>query len=156
MAEAQYTLGDGPCRSALAPAAPILAADLTGGQDALRWPVFAEQAVVLGVRALFSLPLGSAGIAIGTLDLYRDTPGPLSERDQAFAFPAADAITLALLALYAQGEQGDAHPGGWLDGAETDHEEVHQATGMIMVHLGVGPEDALARLRAHACVTDRP
>ncbi|MEW2412489.1 GAF and ANTAR domain-containing protein [Streptomyces sp. NPDC046866] len=148
LAEAQYTLGDGPCRSALVLAAPVLAADLTGGTDARRWPVFAQQAVALGVRAVFSIPLAAAGLAVGTLDLYRDRPGPLSERDRSFAFPAADAITTALLALEAQ-----ALPGGeaaWLDAAESDHEEVHQATGMIMVLLDLNPQQALSRLRAHA------
>ncbi|MFF5449434.1 ANTAR domain-containing protein [Streptomyces sp. NPDC012888] len=150
LAETQYTLDDGPCQSAVALAAPVLAADLTGGPDARRWPVFAQQAVELGVRAVFSLPLGGSGLAIGTLDLYRDSPGPLSERDQSFAFPAADAITTALLALQAQEEPDGGQPASWLDKAETDHEEVHQATGMIMVHLGVDPQQALARLRAHA------
>lgn len=148
LAEAQYTLGDGPCQSARALAAPVLAADLTGGADARRWPVFAQQAVELGVRAVFSIPLAAAGLAVGTLDLYRDRPGPLSERDRSFAFPAADAITTALLALQAREPAGDEAV--WLDAAESDHEEVHQATGMIMVFLDVDPPQALARLRAHA------
>ncbi|WP_260614101.1 ANTAR domain-containing protein [Streptomyces sp. WAC07061] len=148
LAEAQYTLGDGPCRSALALAAPVLAADLTRGIDARRWPVFAQQAVELGVRAVFSIPLAAAGLAVGSLDLYRDRPGPLSERDRSFAFPAADAITTALLALEAHAPPGEE--GTWLDAAESDHEEVHQATGMIMVCLELNPQQALARLRAHA------
>ncbi|MFD7980921.1 GAF and ANTAR domain-containing protein [Streptomyces sp. NPDC059071] len=148
LAEAQYTLGDGPCQSALAMTAPVLAADLSAGTDARRWPVFAQQAVELGVRAVFSIPLESAGMAVGTLDLYRDRPGPLSERDRSFAFPAADAITTALLAIQAQEPPGDEAT--WLEAAESDHEEVHQATGMIMVFLGLDPPQALARLRAHA------
>ncbi|WP_158718946.1 GAF and ANTAR domain-containing protein [Streptomyces globisporus] len=153
LAEAQYTLGDGPCRTASRAAAPVLAADLTKGPDARRWPVFAQQAVELGVRAVFSLPLGAGGLAIGTLDLYRDTPGPLSEQDQSFAFPVSEAITSALLSLHStQGGRNAPFAPHWLDGAENDHEEVHQATGMIMVHLGVDPEYALARLRAHAFV----
>ncbi|MEU6622922.1 GAF and ANTAR domain-containing protein [Streptomyces litmocidini] len=151
LAEAQYTLGDGPCQTASRSAAPVLAADLTKGPDARRWPVFAQQAVELGVRAVFSLPLGAGGLAVGTLDLYRDRPGPLSEQDQTFAFPVAEAITSALLSLHsAQGDRTAPPAPNWLDGAENDHEEVHQATGMIMVHLGVDPEHALARLRAHA------
>ncbi|MGW7458023.1 GAF and ANTAR domain-containing protein [Streptomyces sp. NPDC054797] len=151
LAEAQYTLGEGPCRTVLEQAAPVFAADLTRGPDAGRWPLFAQQAVELGVQAVFSLPLGSSGLAIGTLDLYRDRPGPLTERDRSLAFPAADAITTALLALQAQDPgAGTDLDGSWLDAAETDHEEVHQATGMIMVYLGVDPQDALARLRAHA------
>ncbi|MFJ9598035.1 GAF domain-containing protein [Streptomyces virginiae] len=149
LAEAQYTLGVGPCQSALALAAPVLAADLTSGTDARRWPVFAQQAVELGVRAVFSIPLGSAGLAVGTLDLYRDRPGALSERDMSFAFPAADAITTALLAINAQEPDGD-EAAAWLGAAESDHEEVHQATGMIMVFLGLEAPQALARLRAHA------
>ncbi|MFD6888029.1 ANTAR domain-containing protein [Streptomyces sp. NPDC059957] len=148
LAEAQYTLGDGPGRKALALAAPVLAEDLTGGTDARRWPVFAQQAVDLGVRAVFSLPLGLPGVAVGTLDLYRDRPGPLSERDRSFAFPAADAITTALLALQAQEPPGEQP--AWLSEAETDHDEVHQATGMIMVYLDLDVPQALARLRAHA------
>ncbi|MER7538381.1 GAF and ANTAR domain-containing protein [Streptomyces sp. NPDC097704] len=148
LAEAQYTLGDGPCQSALALTAPVLAEDLTGGKDARRWPVFAQQAVALGVRAAFSIPLAAAGLAVGTLDLYRDRPGPLSTRDRSFAFPAADAITTALLAIHAQEPPGEEP--AWLDAAETDHEEVHQATGMIMVFLSLDPPQALARLRAHA------
>ncbi|MEU4728946.1 hypothetical protein [Streptomyces sp. NPDC023588] len=67
LTEAQYTLGDGPCLTAVTRVAPVLAADLTQGADAARWPVFAQQAASLGVRAVFSLPLGSSAIAIGTL-----------------------------------------------------------------------------------------
>ncbi|MBT2478847.1 ANTAR domain-containing protein [Streptomyces sp. ISL-94] len=148
LAEAQYTLGDGPSHSAMELMAPVLAADLTSGTDALRWPVFAQQAVELGVRAVFSLPLSPAGIlAMGTLDLYRRDPGPLSESDRALAFPAADAITDAFLAL---GNLPGGEPGRWLDAAENGHEEVHQATGMLMVFLELDPQQALARLRAHA------
>ncbi|MGW7330916.1 GAF and ANTAR domain-containing protein [Streptomyces sp. NPDC054840] len=151
LAEAEYTLGDGPCRTVMEQAAPVFADDLAQQPDATRWPLFAQQAVDLGVHAVFCLPLGGEALPIGTLDLYRISAGPLSDRDQAFAVPAADAITTALLGLQAQDPgSGTDEEGSWLDAAETDHEEVHQATGMIMVHLGVDPQDALARLRAHA------
>lgn len=149
LAEAQYTLGDGPCLTAVSQGAPVFADDLTRGRDAERWPLFAQQAVDLGVRAVFCLPLGNDGHTFGTFDLYRSTPGPLSEGNRSFAFPAAEAITTALVALQVHGARtgvGDA----WVSAAETEHEEVHQATGMIMVHLGVDPAHALARLRAHA------
>ncbi|MEU3465620.1 GAF and ANTAR domain-containing protein [Streptomyces sp. NPDC006733] len=159
LAEAQYTLGDGPCHSALTLSAPVLAEDLTQGPDARRWPVFALRAVELGVRAVFSLPLGSDALAIGTLDLYRHAPGPLSARDRSFAFPAGDAITFALMrlqsdALKAGGEE-EADVTAWLDTAETEHQEVHYATGMLMVQLRVDPQHALARLRAYAFTQGR-
>ncbi|MFE1796968.1 MULTISPECIES: GAF and ANTAR domain-containing protein [unclassified Streptomyces] len=154
LAEAQYTLGDGPCQTALDRAAPVLAPDLTQGPDARRWPVFAHQAVELGVRAVFSLPLGAGALAIGTLDLYRDTAGALSPRDLRIALLARDAVTFAVLNLEAASDgfvSGDeAGVASWVDAAEADHVEVHQAVGMVMVQIGVDPEQALDRLRAHA------
>jgi hypothetical protein len=154
LAEAQYTLGDGPCHSALTLAAPVLAGDLTEGADTRRWPLFARRAVELGVRAVFSLPLGSDAVTIGTLDLYRDRPGDLSAQDMAFAFPAGDAITLALMKLHS-GDIGEHDVTSWLDAAESEREEVHYATGMVMVQLGVDPQYALARLRAYAFLEGR-
>ncbi|MGC5567629.1 GAF and ANTAR domain-containing protein [Streptomyces sp. FR-108] len=154
LAEAQYTLGDGPCQSALDRAAPVLAPDLTGGPDARRWPVFAQQAVELGVRAVFSLPLGAGALAIGTLDLYRDTAGALSPRDLRIALLVRDAVTFAVLNLEAAWDglssTDEAGVASWVDAAEADHIEVHQAVGMVMVQLGADPEQALDRLRAHA------
>jgi len=139
----------------------VLAADLTRGADARRWPVFAQRAVEIGVRAVFSLPLGSDAVAIGSLDLYRRDPGPLSREDTAAAFTASDAITAALVRIQSRTETdaedagGPAGSGSWLNGAESDHEEVHYATGMLMVQLGVGPQHALARLRAYAFARGR-
>ncbi|MFC4033967.1 GAF and ANTAR domain-containing protein [Streptomyces polygonati] len=168
LAEAQYSLGDGPCQSAVRLVAPVLAADLTRGADARRWPVFAQRAVELDVRAVFSFPLGGDAVAIGTLDLYRRDPGPLSDRDLAFAFPASDAITFALIRIQsaaaraedeaAEGDgpaDGGQGTGSWLDAAESGHEEVHYATGMVMVQLRVDPQHALARLRAYAFAEGR-
>ncbi|WP_405590724.1 ANTAR domain-containing protein [Streptomyces sp. NBC_01190] len=162
LAEAQYSLGDGPCRTARELLAPVLAADLTGA-DAGRWPVFAQRAVEMGVRAVFSLPLGSDVVAIGSLDLYRRGPGPLSRQDTARAFTASDAITAALIRIQSHTETDDGdgdggdqdEPASWLNGAESDHHEVHYATGMLMVRLGVGPQHALARLRAYAFARGR-
>jgi hypothetical protein len=154
LAEAQYSLGDGPCHTARSRLTPVLAGDLTGGTDAESWPVFAERAVGLGVRAVFSLPLGSDALAIGSLDLYRREPGPLSGKDTACAFVVSDAIALALMRMQSRSGAEDHERRGdsasWLDGAESEHEEVHYATGMLMVQLGVEPHHALARLRAHA------
>jgi hypothetical protein len=154
LAEAQYSLGDGPCHTARRLVAPVLAADLTGGADAERWPMFARRAVELEVSAVFSIPLGSDAAAFGSLDLYRRGSGPLSGQDTADAFTASDAITLALMRVQAHAEETAARSGdelaSWLNAAESGHEEVHYATGMLMVQLGVDSQHALARLRAHA------
>jgi AmiR/NasT family two-component response regulator len=33
--------------------------------------------------------------------------------------------------------------------------EIHQATGMVLAQLGIGPEEALARMRAYAFAEQR-
>ncbi|WP_301651678.1 GAF and ANTAR domain-containing protein [Streptomyces arenae] len=159
LAEVQYTLGDGPCQAALEGAAPVLAADLAVGADGRRWPMFARQAVELGVRAVFSLPLGVGGSAIGTLDLYRDRPGGLSRRELGVALWARDAVTFAVMNLHARA--GGGGPGGgegvasWVEASEAEHSEVYQAIGIVMVQLDAGPEEALDRMRARAFVEGR-
>ncbi|MFE6620721.1 GAF and ANTAR domain-containing protein [Streptomyces sp. NPDC057740] len=148
--EIQATLGDGPCQSAAESGAPVLARDLTAGQDVLRWPVFAQQATAVGVRAVYSMPLGNDTVCVGTLDLYRDTPGDLTERDLRTARVVAGMMTVALMALPRMEEAGDPGDARWLSGLAGDQDQVYQATGMIMAQLGVGTDEALARLRAHA------
>ncbi|WP_221347987.1 GAF and ANTAR domain-containing protein [Streptomyces beigongshangae] len=159
LAEAQYTLGHGPCQSALDLAVPALAPDLTGGPDARRWPVFALQAVDLGARAVFALPLGTGASTLGTLDLYRDSPGPLSAGELRIALSARDAVTFAVLSIEAAFDRADptgrAEVESWVDAAQADRVEVHQAIGMVMVQLGVHPEHALDRLRARAFTQGR-
>ncbi|MET7475975.1 GAF and ANTAR domain-containing protein [Streptomyces sp. NPDC005648] len=154
LAEIQYTLGEGPCMEAARLRAPVFAADLTRPPASRRWPLFAVQAAKAGAEAVFSLPLTSAGNPLGTLDLYRARAGSLSGVHTRTALLVADAVTLAVIAL----DHASPDPEGvvtWLTGAESDREEVHQATGIIMVRLGVGAEEALLRLRARAFAQGR-
>ncbi|MGW1752302.1 GAF and ANTAR domain-containing protein [Streptomyces sp. NPDC002092] len=159
LAETQYTLGDGPCQSAIERAAAVLADDLTEEPDAVRWPVFAHEAVGLGVQAVFSLPLGLEGATIGTLDLYRRTPGALSSRDLRVALWARDAVTFALVNLSAGHDSGERASeegvASWMEASESDHSEVYQAVGMVMVQLNLGAEQALDRMRARAFAQGR-
>ncbi|MFJ7335563.1 GAF and ANTAR domain-containing protein [Streptomyces sp. NPDC101116] len=150
LAQIQATLGDGPCQSALEDGAPVLACDLTTGRDAGRWPVFAQQATEAGVRAVYAVPLGSGPVCVGTLDLYRDRPGGLTDRELHLARVVAGVMTVALMALPHGDEPGTPGGGDWLSGLAADHDEVYQAVGMIMAQLGVAADDALARLRADA------
>ncbi|CBG75040.1 putative regulatory protein [Streptomyces scabiei 87.22] len=154
LAEVQYTLGEGPCMEAVRLRAPVCATDLTRVPDTRRWPLFSVQAARAGAEAVFSLPLTGAGSALGTLDLYRDAPGRPSRGEVRTALLVADAVTLAVIAL----DHASPAPEGvvtWLAGAESDREEVHQATGMIMVRLGVSAEEALLRVRARAFAEGR-
>ncbi|MDX3453994.1 ANTAR domain-containing protein [Streptomyces sp. ME02-8801-2C] len=146
LAEIQTTLGDGPCQSAGASGTPVLASDLTSGLDARRWPVFAQEATAVGIRAVYALPLGTDRVCVGTLDLYRDTVGRLTPGELYTAGCVARAMTVSLTDLSRRARLG---------GLVADHDEINQATGMIMAQLGVGANEALARLRAHAFAQGR-
>jgi hypothetical protein len=152
LAESASTLGEGPSVAASA-GGPVLAADLADAESSDRWPVFAPAAVKSGVRATFALPLQVGGIRLGVIDLYRALPGRLSREQVDDALVLAD-TACALLIDSAQ----DPSPG--LGGrvperARLQHPEVHQATGMVIVQLGVSAAVALVRLRAYAYAHDR-
>ncbi|WP_407697361.1 GAF and ANTAR domain-containing protein [Streptomyces kebangsaanensis] len=161
VAEIQATLGDGPSLHAAETGAPVLASDLTTGRDARRWPVFAQQAAESGVQAVYSLPLGSGAVCVGTFDLYGDIPHELTEPELHTARLVAGVMTLALMSLsHEEGEEGEEGEGGvgeesWLSGLATAQDETYQAIGMIMAQLGIGAEEALARLRASAFAQGR-
>lgn len=155
LSEIQATLGDGPCVYAASIGAPVLADDLTNGRDARRWPMFAQEATAAGVQAVYSMPLGNDAVCVGTLDLYRDVPGALEARELRTAQLVAGVMTVALMALPRGEENGPEGDEPWLSGLATDYDEVYQAVGMIMVQLGVGADEALARLRADAFADNR-
>ncbi|MFJ7137864.1 GAF and ANTAR domain-containing protein [Streptomyces fungicidicus] len=151
LGQLQATLGEGPCRHVLRTGAPVLARDLTAAAYAGRWPIFAEQALGAGVRAVYALPLGTGAVCVGTLDLYRGTPGGLTDGQLDVARLVAGVMTVALMDL----PHGDEHAlrdgdEPWLSGLAADHDRVHQAVGMIMAQLGIGADEALARLRGDA------
>ena len=150
--ELTLTLGEGPGVDALT-GGPALVADLAAADCLAPWPVFAPAALHAGVRALFALPLQVGGIRLGVLDLYRAAPGELDREQLADALVLAD-TACALLLDGAQRDQGRPD-GTWPEPAGSPHPEVHQATGMITVQLGVSVAVALVRLRAYAYAHDR-
>lgn len=150
--ELQFALGEGPCVDASRTGRPVLQADLAATAS-FRWPAFAGGASAAGVRAVFALPLRVGAIRLGVLDLYRDTPGPLSAAELTEALCFSDAATLLLLHLQAGGPGAGPpwEPVPVLD----DRAEVHQATGVISVHADVGLTEALLLLRARAYAEHR-
>jgi len=153
--EWQLTFGQGPCVDAYASGGPVLVVDLDSPDHSKTWPVFTPAALCSGARAVFALPIQIGAIRLGVLDLYRTLPGPLSPTQFADALAFADAAG-ALLLDAAAGVQPDTDDLAWqLDDPTAHHAEVHQATGMILVQLGVTAEAAFARLRAYAFAHER-
>jgi hypothetical protein len=139
----QHTLGEGPGVAASESGAAVLVPDLRGGRDAgaERWPLFARDAVGLGVFAAFAFPLLLGSSRIGALSLYRTSAGGLSSQQLSQGLVAADSVALTLV------ESKDGLP------TRIDHMDpmrVHQAAGMAMVQLDVPIDQALLRMRAVA------
>jgi hypothetical protein len=148
----QLELGEGPCIDAASQQAPVMVPDVDDPDDVLvsRWPAFIGQAADAGVRAVFALPLRIGAISVGVLDLYRARPGVLTEPQLNFTLMAADAAALSLLYLDRDGQDA----GDMLAGLR--EAEIHQATGMVSVQMGVPIEEAFLLLRARAFSLDRP
>jgi hypothetical protein len=150
--ELQLELGEGPGVDAWTSDAPVLEADLAD-PDTERWPTFAQAAGRAGVGAVFALPLHVGAIRIGVLMLYRACAGPLDDEELALGLVVADAASQVVLAIQAGAPADRVHE--LLAGEPPHWAEVHQATGMVSVQLGVSMDEAFVRLRAHAFGGDR-
>lgn len=150
----QFSLGDGPCVDAFHHG-PVLISDLDDARHNAfgRWPQFTREAAGAGARALFAFPLEIGAIRVGAFDLYRSSPGGLTDAQVGVALTFADAAAGALLDGWFGSEDGPepAELRGLMF-----HAQVHQATGMLSVQLDIGLEDAFVRLRAYAFAAERP
>ncbi len=151
--ELQLSLGEGPCidtwESRTAVLEPDLADPAVGALDGV-----GEAGVKAGVRAVFAFPLALGAARIGVLVLYRDRSGALSADELAYGLVLADVATHMVLGLQAGAAADALHE---LLANEPPHwAEIHQATGIISVRLGVPLDEAFVRLRAHAFATDSP
>ena len=153
--ELQLTLGQGPCVDTFTLDGPVLVPDLEATDVLARWPAFAPAALDTGARAIFAVPLQLGAIRWGAVDLYRAARGSLSEQGVADALAFADAASMLLLDGMA-GVPPEVAELAWQHADPTANQaQVHEATGMIMVQLGVRAEAAFARLRGHAFAHER-
>lgn len=150
--ELTMTLGEGPGVEALE-GGPVLVADLDMPDCKSRWPIYAAAAVEAGFRAVFALPLRVGGMHLGVMDLYRAEPGSLGREQLADALVLAD--TACAILLDSDGRHPSRASGRRPEPVGMHHPEVHQATGMLIVQMGVSAAVAMARLRAYAYAHDQ-
>lgn len=166
----QFTVSDGICMEAARTGYPVSVSDMREREAASRWPLFVSAVLErTPVAALFAFPLQWGVVNLGVLDLYRTTAGPLNDEQWRDAAAAVDIATLLMLDRrthrgHRAGDhlgnvvvpqidaavQGDDDSDRWLTQVTGRQVEIHQATGMVQVQLGVAGVDALARMRAHA------
>lgn len=149
----QDTIGEGPRYEALNEGRPVLVADLDESDQ--QWPAFVPAARTAGARAVFVLPVRIGALRLGLLTMYRTVPGPLGKRELKDALMLTEAAAVLLALQTPNADSPDAY--AWVLGDRSRFRpQVHQAVGMTMVHLGIGPREAFARLCAHAYATNTP
>ncbi len=149
--ELQFTMGEGPCLDAVSARRPVLVPDLARAATAT-WPGYGPAAHEHGVRAVFAFPLQVGTACLGALDVYRDEPGSLSTWSLARALTYAEVAMQSMLDAQATASPATS-PLADLDDIRF---EVYQAQGMVMTQLGIGPAEALSRMRAHAYSQEMP
>ncbi len=177
LGQLQFTLGEGPCLSAVTSRRPVLEPSL-GSAAARRWPMFVPAATALGTRAAFAFPLQVGAAQLGVLGIYRTTIGSLDRSALAHAFGYAQRAVDTIVDSQARAGSSpaadtpdDAMPGPDSSVASDpighqvpmDAEDVlgpqyaiYQAQGIVMVDLAVTLSDAMVRLRAYAFRSGRP
>jgi hypothetical protein len=149
--ELQFMLGEGPCIDAYNLEVPIAEPDLAN--SARRWLAFTPPVFEAGVRALFAFPLHVGAVRVGSLDLYRDHSGTLSDDQHADALILADVVAQAVLTMQAKAPPDELAT--QLEAVMTPQNVVYQAVGMVSAQIGVSVDASLIRLKAHAFANDR-
>jgi ANTAR domain-containing protein/GAF domain-containing protein len=138
---------EGPCLECYRSAAPVSVSDLADA--AARWPAFSAAVAHVGAfRSVHALPMRLRGQAIGALNLFRGTPGPLPDADLALGQALADVATIGILQERAirRGEVLTEQ----LQGALNSRVAVEQAKGVIAQLFDLGMDEAFGVLRDHA------
>jgi len=147
----EFTLGEGPGIDAFSQVEVVCIHDLDS--VAPRWAFFAPAASGLGVRSIYSLPLRSGRLAMGTVTLWSDQADGLDDSQQIDAVLVAELVSGVVLTMQSKtASESLAWP---LD--LSDHRiVVHQATGMVAAQLSCAIDEALVRLRAYAYAAELP
>jgi hypothetical protein len=142
----QDVLGEGPGPDAYRTGHAVVSEVTAERGD--RWPMFVSAAQgALGGGSIYAFPMRPRSDVFGVLTFYQATTRPLGQ-DMEVAQFLADAVGAAII------REPDGHTDLSAEPWST-RAQVHQATGMVVAQLGVGVDDALALLRAHAYAHER-
>jgi GAF domain-containing protein len=138
----QYSLGQGPCLSAVADQQIVLSGSLGGDR---RWPQFGSRVARLGVHSVVSLPLITDEGVVGAMNVYAHDKNAFTadagRLGELFAVPAAIAVQNAQ--VLAQTKRLASQ----LQSALSSRGVIERAVGIMMSRSGGTEAEALDRLR---------
>jgi GAF domain-containing protein len=139
----QEHAGTGPCVEALVEDVVIHTDDVTADP---RWPELHDELRATRVRAVLGLPIRVGGVAVGSLDAYRDEVREWDRADlEGLTAFGALAEQLVLTAFRAQRHERTVKQ---LEHALAHRVTIERAVGVLMAREGLDALDAFERLRA--------
>lgn len=139
----QYSLGQGPCLSAVAERQTVISGSLGGDR---RWPKFGSRVARLGVHSVVSLPLITNEGVLGGMNVYAHDKNAFTadaaRLGELFAMPAAIAVQNAQVLAQTK------RLAGQLQAALSSRGVIERAVGIMMSRSGGTEAEALERLRA--------
>jgi GAF domain-containing protein len=141
----QIELGEGPCLLAYQKADQVIASDLS---DDPRFPRFGILAVAAGLRAVYSFPMVQGGQPIGAMNLYRSSPGPLTDEHISIGQMFADVA--AAFIVHAREDDHRALLNRQLQTALDSRIVIEQAKGFVRARRNVDATCAFEALRRYA------
>ncbi|QZQ53624.1 GAF and ANTAR domain-containing protein (plasmid) [Curtobacterium sp. TC1] len=91
----QLEAGEGPCVEAFTTGSPVSVQD--ADEMRRRWPQFAAASQEAGYTSVHSIPLRLRDTVLGSMNLFRETPGALNEDDAIAARALTDVATISIL-----------------------------------------------------------
>jgi GAF domain-containing protein len=141
--EVQLEVGDGPCVQAFVRDTQVVTEDLATDD---RWPEVGARVAPLGIHGMLGVPVRLGGIAVGSLDVYLDTPHRWELAEQRALSRYADviaALTETALAAQQAGELAEQ-----LNYALEHRVPIERGIGFLMGRDRIDHAVAFNRLRA--------
>jgi len=143
--EAQSRTGEGPCVEAFVLNRTVGTQDVRSDD---RWPAVGEALAGHGIAAVLGSPLGLGGVAVGTIDVWRDEPGPWDESEHAVLSRFGDVVQSTLTAALAAHRAGEI--AGQLQYALDYRVIIERGVGYLMAQRGLDSVAAFNLLRRTA------
>jgi GAF domain-containing protein len=137
---------EGPCLDCHREGAPVLVADLTAARA--RWPSFADEAIRVGFRAVYALPMRLRADTVGALNLFHRDPDTITEATLRIGQALADVATIAILQQRAA--QAREELSQQLQTALNSRVIIEQGNGVLAERLHIDMSTAFNLLRSHA------
>lgn len=142
----QLQRDEGPCLDCFRAGTAIRVPDLAAEAD--RWPMFAPTALAAGFASVHALPMRLRDQVLGTLGLFGNEVGALSDDDLALGQAMADVASIAIVQENAAADRDTVNE--QLQRALRSRVSIEQAKG-VLAQLGqIDMADAFDRLRSYA------